>query len=123
MSLLLKDRIYTMESPTAKRGTYPLHGYKLGLFRLPITLEDPADMKSIHDGLKKTFEMEMFAQKGLWSGRFLFLRKVLSWTSLEYSRYTTILGVIGLLAQYVAVPVLANKVKLHDSTISLLGIP
>ena len=63
MSLLLKDRIYTMESPTAKRGTYPLHGYKLGLFRLPITLEDPADMKSIHDGLKKTFEMEMFADR------------------------------------------------------------
>ena len=52
-----------MESPTAKRGTYPLHGYKLGLFRLPITLEDPADMKSIHDGLKKTFEMEMFADR------------------------------------------------------------
>ena len=65
--------------------------------------------------------MEMFAQKGLWSSRFLFLRKVLSWTSLEYSRYTTILGVIGLLAQYIAVPILANKVKLHDSTISLLG--
>ena len=63
MSLLLKDRIYTMESPTAKRGTYPLHGYKLGLFRLPITLEDPVDMKSIHDGLKKTFEMEMFADR------------------------------------------------------------
>ena len=52
-----------MESPTAKRGTYPLHGYKLGLFRLPITLEDPVDMKSIHDGLKKTFEMEMFADR------------------------------------------------------------
>lgn len=63
MSLLLKDRVYTMESPTAKRGVYPLHGYKLGLYRLPIKLEDPAEMKSIVEGLKKTFTMDMFADR------------------------------------------------------------
>ena len=63
MSLLLKDRIYTMESPTAKRGVYPLHGYKLGLYRLPIKLEDPAEMKSIVEGLKKTFTMDAFADR------------------------------------------------------------
>ncbi|WP_100182482.1 4Fe-4S dicluster domain-containing protein [Candidatus Nitrosotenuis aquarius] len=63
MSLLLKDRVYTMESPTAKRGVYPLHGYKLGLYRLPIKLEDPAEMKSITEGLKKTFTMDTFADR------------------------------------------------------------
>ena len=63
MSLLLKERVYTMESPTAKRGVYPLHGYKLGLYRLPIKLDDPAEMKSIHDGLKNTFEMDMYADR------------------------------------------------------------
>jgi NAD-dependent dihydropyrimidine dehydrogenase PreA subunit len=63
MSLLLKDRIYTMESPTAKRGVYPLHGYKLVLYRLPIKLEDPEEMKSIMDGLKKTFAMDTFADR------------------------------------------------------------
>ncbi|HXG14500.1 MAG TPA: 4Fe-4S binding protein [Candidatus Nitrosotenuis sp.] len=63
MSLLLKDRVYTMESPTAKRGVYPLHGYKLGLYRLPIKLEDPAEMKSIVEGLKKTFMMDTFADR------------------------------------------------------------
>ena len=52
-----------MESPTAKRGVYPLHGYKLGLYRLPIKLDDPAEMKSIHDGLKKTFDMDMYADR------------------------------------------------------------
>jgi len=52
-----------MESPTAKRGVYPLHGYKLGLYRLPIKLEEPAEIQSIHDGLKKTFEMDMFADR------------------------------------------------------------
>ncbi len=63
MSLLLKDRVWSMEAPTAKRGVYPLHGYKIGLYRLPIKLDDPAEMKSIHDGLKKTFEMDMYADR------------------------------------------------------------
>ncbi len=63
MSLLLKDRVYTMESPTAKRGVYPLHGYKLGLYRLPIKLDDPLEMKSIVEGLKKTFTMDTFADR------------------------------------------------------------
>ena len=63
MSLLLKDRVYTMESPTAKRGVYPLHGFKLGLYRLPFRLDDPLEIKSIHDGLKKAFEMEIYADR------------------------------------------------------------
>ncbi len=52
-----------MESPTAKRGVYPLHGYKLGLYRLPIKLEDPLEIQSVHDGLKDTFEMDTFADR------------------------------------------------------------
>jgi len=52
-----------MESSTAKRGVYPLHGYKLGLYRLPIKLEDPAEMKSVVEGMKKTFTMDMFADR------------------------------------------------------------
>ena len=63
MSLLLKDRVWSMEAPTAKRGVYPLHGYKIGLYRLPIKLEDPAEIQTIHDGLKKTFEMDMYADR------------------------------------------------------------
>lgn len=63
MSLLLKDRVWSMEAPTAKRGVYPLHGFKLGLYRLPIKLEEPAEIKSVHDGLKKTFEMDMYADR------------------------------------------------------------
>ncbi len=63
MSLLLKDRVYSMEAPTAKRGVYPLHGYKLGLYRLPITLEDPDEIRSVHDGMKGTFEMDHYADR------------------------------------------------------------
>ncbi len=63
MSLLLKDRVWSMEAPTAKRGVYPLHGFKLGLYRLPIKLEDPVELQSVHDGLKKSFEMDMYADR------------------------------------------------------------
>ena len=63
MSLLLKDRVYSMEAPTAKRGVYPLHGYKLGLYRLPVKLEEPLEIQSVHDGLKNTFEMDMYADR------------------------------------------------------------
>ena len=63
MSLLLKDRVYTMEAPTAKRGVYPLHGYKLGLYRLPIKLDDPLEIQSVHDGMKNTFAMDTYADR------------------------------------------------------------
>ena len=63
MSLLLKDRVWSMEAPTAKRGVYPLHGFKLGLYRLPINLEDPDEIKSVHDGMKKAFEMDAYADR------------------------------------------------------------
>ena len=63
MSLLLKDRVYTMEASTAKRGVYPLHGYKLGLYRLPIKLDEPLEIQSVHDGMKNTFEMDTYADR------------------------------------------------------------
>ncbi len=52
-----------MEAPTAKRGVYPLHGFKLGLYRLPIKLEDPKEIQSVHDGMKKTFTMDAYADR------------------------------------------------------------
>ena len=52
-----------MEAATAKRGVYPLHGFKLGLYRLPFNLEEPEEIQSIHDGMKKTFEMDMYADR------------------------------------------------------------
>jgi NAD-dependent dihydropyrimidine dehydrogenase PreA subunit len=52
-----------MEAPTAKRGVYPLHGYKLGLYRLPIKLDEPEEIKSVHDGMKDTFSMDTYADR------------------------------------------------------------
>lgn len=63
MSLLLKDRVYTVQSDTTKRGIYPLHSYKLGLYRLPIKLEDKHEIDSIVSGFKKVFSMDQFADR------------------------------------------------------------
>ena len=63
MSLLLKDKVYTVQSATSKRGVYPLHSYKLGLYRLPIKLEDSYEIDSIVSGFKKVFEMDKFADR------------------------------------------------------------
>ncbi|MGI0101494.1 MAG: 4Fe-4S dicluster domain-containing protein [Nitrosotalea sp.] len=63
MSLLLKDRVYSVQSATSKRGIYPLHSYKLGLYRLPIKLEDKYEIDSIVSGFKKVFAMDQFADR------------------------------------------------------------
>jgi NAD-dependent dihydropyrimidine dehydrogenase PreA subunit len=63
MSLLLQDKVYTVQSATSKRGIYPLHSYKLGLFRLPIKLEDKYEIDSIVSGFKKVFVMDQFADR------------------------------------------------------------
>ena len=68
------------------------------------------------------FEMEMFALHGKWNCMYLYFRRVLEWNIGTFSRYTSILGSFGLIAQYVLVPILSSKLKLHDSTIALLGM-
>ena len=38
MSLLLSDKVWVMLSEVAKRGVYPTHGAKLGIYRLPVDI-------------------------------------------------------------------------------------
>ena len=57
---------------------------------------------------------------GRWSGLFLFFRKQLKWSTIQYTSFTTTLGFIGLFGQYIAVPILSGWLRLHDSTISLI---
>src|ERR671921_1716264 len=54
MSALLKDRVWVMISEVAKRGVYPLHGSRLGVFRIPVDLNESADISSIMTDLKNS---------------------------------------------------------------------
>src|SRR5215211_4291213 len=64
MSVLLRDRVWTMLSEVAKRGVYPLHGYKLGIYRIPLEITQTSEIQSILNDLKSSgFKMDTHADR------------------------------------------------------------
>jgi NAD-dependent dihydropyrimidine dehydrogenase PreA subunit len=64
MSALLKDRVWTMLSEVAKRGVYPLHGNRLGLYRVPVDITEKSDIASIMNDLKSSgFKIDTHADR------------------------------------------------------------
>jgi NAD-dependent dihydropyrimidine dehydrogenase PreA subunit len=53
-----------MLSEIAKRGVYPLHASRLGIFRMPVELTDWSDISSISNDLKSSgFKMDAYADR------------------------------------------------------------
>lgn len=53
-----------MLSEIAKRGVYPLHASRLGVFRMPVDLTDWSDISSISNDLKSSgFKMDAYADR------------------------------------------------------------
>ena len=64
MSALLRDRVWIMLSEIAKRGVYPLHASRLGIFRMPVEITDQSDISSISNDLKSSgFKMDSYADR------------------------------------------------------------
>jgi NAD-dependent dihydropyrimidine dehydrogenase PreA subunit len=64
MSALLKDRVWVMLSEVAKRGVYPLHGSRLGIFRIPVELTGHSDINAIINSLKSSgFKVDTYADR------------------------------------------------------------
>ena len=64
MSALLKDRVWVMLSEVAKRGVYPLHGSRLGLFRVPVEITGHSDINAIINSLKSSgFKVDSYADR------------------------------------------------------------
>jgi NAD-dependent dihydropyrimidine dehydrogenase PreA subunit len=64
MSALLKDRVWVMLSGVAKRGVFPLHASRLGVFRIPVEITDNSDISSIGNDLKKSgFKVDTYADR------------------------------------------------------------
>src|ERR671938_949132 len=64
MSVLLKDRVWTMLSEVAKRGVYPLNGNKLGIFRIPVEITQKSEIQSILNDLRSSgFKMDTHADR------------------------------------------------------------
>ena len=53
----------------------------------------------------------------------MYLRRKLNWDIIDYATFSTIVpGVVGLAANFIAVPLLSVKLKLRDSTIIIMDI-
>jgi NAD-dependent dihydropyrimidine dehydrogenase PreA subunit len=53
-----------MLSEVAKRGVYPLHGNKLGIYRMPIEITEKSDISSIMNDLRSSgFKMDTHADR------------------------------------------------------------
>ena len=52
MSTLLKDRVWVMLSEVAKRGIYPLHASRLGVYRMPVEITERSAITNILNELK-----------------------------------------------------------------------
>ncbi|HKY11243.1 MAG TPA: hypothetical protein VJL79_04980 [Nitrososphaera sp.] len=64
MSVLLRDRVWTMLSEVAKRGVYPLHGNKLGIYRIPLEITQKSEIQSILNDLRSSgFKMDTHADR------------------------------------------------------------
>src|ERR671913_678566 len=64
MSALLKNRVWAMISEVAKRGVYPLHGSRLGVFRIPVDITEHTDISSIMTDLKNSgFIVDAYADR------------------------------------------------------------
>lgn len=64
MSTLLKDRVWVMLSEVAKRGVYPLHASRLGVYRMPVEITERSAITNILNELKSTgFKTETFADR------------------------------------------------------------
>jgi ferredoxin len=64
MSTLLKDRVWVMLSEVAKRGIYPLHASRLGVFRMPVEITERSAISSIINDLKSSgFKIDTFADR------------------------------------------------------------
>ena len=64
MSALLKDRVWVMLSEVAKRGVYPLHGSRLGIFRIPAEITERSDINAIINSLKSSgFKVDSYADR------------------------------------------------------------
>ncbi len=67
------------------------------------------------------FILEIFFNYGKMTTFFLFMRKEFKWTESTFGQYMAVFGIVGLFTQYCAIPFLKETIKLHDTTIGILG--
>ena len=68
------------------------------------------------------FVFKNFIDNGKDAVIYLFLRKEFNWDEVIFGRYNMFIGILGLLAQYLAVPFLSENLQLADTTIGFIAV-
>ena len=65
------------------------------------------------------FLLEIFLITGKGPTLYLYFRKRFSWDEKGFGMYIGIFGIMGMIAQYVIIPFMSNRLKLKDMTIGM----
>ena len=65
------------------------------------------------------FLLEIFLITGKGPTLYLYFRKQFSWDEKGFGMYIGIFGIMGMIAQYVIIPFMSNRLKLKDMTIGM----
>ena len=107
----------TKNTASATKDLFNLNNVKSGAK----TLFKKQSARSVILLLILAFEMEYFVFRGHHTTSYLFLRKQLKFTMIEFIRMITILGIFGLIGQYIVLPFMSKRLRWRDSYIILIG--
>ncbi len=85
-----------------------------------IFIKRPHNQRILLLGLMICFGLEMAVNTGDHYFQYLYLRKKLEWTLVDYTMLQTAWSIISLVSQLIIVPVLSQKLAMRDSAISIL---
>ena len=77
----------------------------------------PNNLRTFLLVLASCFLLEIFLITGKGPTMYLYFRRKYSWNNKVFGAYIGLFGILGLCAQYILLPFMSNKLKLHDMTI------
>ena len=68
------------------------------------------------------FELIQFINNGEVENQYLYLRRKLNWGIIDYTTYTIVVGMFGMVSNFIITPLLSEKFQLRDSLIAIIDI-
>ena len=99
-----------------------------GLFRISSLTEGFRTVLKKREGNERMFViltitaivLDSFADQGKWAVAQLYFARVLGWNEIQFGIFSLECGLIGAVGNFLIVPILTRRIKLHDATISII---